>query len=201
ALLTRYHAVRRDQPGIPCEHDQHEERNGQHDAHRERARHLRGILLGAAGEVIEGRAQAHHDGGQDDQNADFEELWHNNVQSTRKATPVPMRLSFRHRRFSPSPGLTILMLLLCVLFIMLGRWQWRRGHLHAAEHAAFEHGARKALALGSRPLGQIPVDQRVTLTGTYDPTHQFLIDNMSYRDVDGYQVLMPLERPNGRVVL
>jgi len=112
-----------------------------------------------------------------------------------------MRLSFRHRRFSPSPGLTILMLLLCVLFIMLGRWQWRRGHLHAAEHAAFERGARKALALGSRPLGQIPVDQRVTLTGTYDPTHQFLIDNMSYRDVDGYQVLTPLERPNGRVVL
>ena len=112
-----------------------------------------------------------------------------------------MRLSLRHRRFSPSPGLTILMLLLCILFVALGRWQWRRAHLHAAEHAAFERGAREALALGSKPLAAVPVDQRVSLTGTYDPAHQFLIDNMSYRDLDGYQVLTPLERPGGKVVL
>jgi surfeit locus 1 family protein len=112
-----------------------------------------------------------------------------------------MRLSFGTRRFSPSPGLTILMLLLCVLFIALGRWQWRRGHLHAAEHALFERGARQALSLGSQPLTQVPDDQRVSLTGTYDPAHQFLIDNMSYRDLDGYQVLTPLARPGGRMVL
>jgi len=112
-----------------------------------------------------------------------------------------MRLSLRHRRFSPSPGLTILMLLLCILFIALGRWQWRRAHLHQAEHAAFERGAREALVLGSKPLAEVPVDQRVSLTGTYDPGHQFLIDNMSYRDLDGYQVLTPLERPGGKVVL
>jgi surfeit locus 1 family protein len=93
------------------------------------------------------------------------------------------------------------MLLLCILFIALGRWQWRRAHLHEAEHAAFERGAREALALGSKPLAAVPVDQRVSLTGTYDPAHQFLIDNMSYRDLDGYQVLTPLERPGGKVVL
>ncbi|MGH8181648.1 MAG: SURF1 family protein [Steroidobacteraceae bacterium] len=112
-----------------------------------------------------------------------------------------MRLSFGHRHFSPSPAFTILMLVLCVLFIALGRWQWRRGHLHAAEHARFERGAREVLALGSRPLAQVPEDQRVSVTGIYDPAHQFLIDNMSYRDVDGYQVLTPLERPGGREVL
>lgn len=112
-----------------------------------------------------------------------------------------MRLSFGTRRFSPSPGLTILLLVLCVLFVALGRWQWRRGKLHAAEHARFERGARELLALGPEPLAQVPADQRVRLTGTYDPTHQFLIDNMSYRDLDGYQVLTPLARPGGRVVL
>lgn len=112
-----------------------------------------------------------------------------------------MRLSFGRRRFSPSPALTVLMLALCVLFIALGRWQWRRGHLHAAEHARFERGAREAIALGSQPLAQVPEDQRVSITGTYDPAHQFLIDNMSYHDVDGYQVLTPLQRPGGRVVL
>lgn len=112
-----------------------------------------------------------------------------------------MHLSFGTRRFSPSPGLTILMFVLCVLFIALGRWQWRRGNLHAAEHASFERGAREVLALGPRPLTQVPRDQRVSLTGTYDSAHQFLIDNMSYNDVDGYQVLTPLERPGGATVL
>ena len=112
-----------------------------------------------------------------------------------------MRMSFGRRRFSPSPALTVLMLALCVLFIALGRWQWRRGNTRAAEHARFERGARQVLVPGSRPLAQIPEYQRVSITGTYDPAHQFLIDNMSYHDVDGYQVLTPLERSEGGVVL
>jgi len=112
-----------------------------------------------------------------------------------------MHLSFGTRRFSPSLGLTILLFVLCVLFVALGRWQWRRGNLHAAEHASFERGARQVIALGPRPLTQVPSDQRVSLTGTYDSAHQFLIDNMSYNDVDGYQVLTPLERPGGATVL
>jgi surfeit locus 1 family protein len=112
-----------------------------------------------------------------------------------------MRLSFGRRRFSPSPAFTVLMLVLCVIFIALGRWQWRRGEARAAEQARFERGARKVLALGSRSLAQVPDYQRVSLAGSYDATHQFLIDNMSYRDLDGYQVLTPLERPDGAVVL
>ena len=112
-----------------------------------------------------------------------------------------MRLSFGRRRFSPSPLFTMLMLALCVLFVALGRWQWRRGNLHAAEHASFERGARQVLALGSSPLSQAADYQRVSVTGTYAPAHQLFLDNMSYRDVDGYQVLTPLVRPGGRTVL
>jgi surfeit locus 1 family protein len=112
-----------------------------------------------------------------------------------------MRLTFGRRHFSPSPAFTMLMLVLCVLFIALGRWQWRRGHLHAAEHARFELGAREVLALGSNSLAPLHDYQQASVTGTYAPGHQFLLDNMSYRDVDGYQVLTPLERPGGRTVL
>ena len=112
-----------------------------------------------------------------------------------------MRLSPGSRRFAPSLGLTVLMLALCVMFIALGRWQWRRGNLHAAEHASFERGASQVIALGSKPLTQVPEQQRVSLTGTYDQAHQFLIDNMSYRDLDGYQVLTPLVRAGARTVL
>jgi surfeit locus 1 family protein len=112
-----------------------------------------------------------------------------------------MRVSLGRRRFSPSPAFTVLMLLLCILFIALGRWQWRRGTYRSAEHARFERGAHQVVALGSTPLARLPDYQQVSLTGTYDPAHQFLLDNMSYRDLDGYQVLTPLERPGGEVVL
>lgn len=112
-----------------------------------------------------------------------------------------MRLSFGRRRFSPSPLLTVIMMVLCVVFVALGRWQWRRGTARAAEQARLERGARAVLALGARPLAGVPEFQQVSLTGTYDAAHQFLIDNMSYRDLDGYQVLTPLERPGGEVVL
>jgi hypothetical protein len=97
--------------------------------------------------VIQRGAQARHDGGERDEHDNSKQLRHGNVQFTRKATPVPMPLSFGTRRFSPPLGLTALMLVLCVVFIALGRWQWRRGNLHAAEHASFERGARKVLAL------------------------------------------------------
>ena len=112
-----------------------------------------------------------------------------------------MPVSLGRRRFSPSPALTVLMLVLCIMFIALGRWQWRRGTYRSAEHARFEQGARQLVALGSTPLAPQPDFQRVRLTGTYDPSHQFLLDNMSYRDLDGYQVLTPFERPGGEVVL
>lgn len=114
---------------------------------------------------------------------------------------MPTRLTFGRRRFAPSPAFTVLMLVLCLAFVALGRWQWRRGTARAAQQARFERGAREVLALGSRPLALVPDYQRVSLTGTYDPAHQFLIDNMSHHGLDGYQVLTPLERPGGGVVL
>jgi surfeit locus 1 family protein len=112
-----------------------------------------------------------------------------------------MGLTYRRRRLEPSPAFTLLMLVLCVLFVALGRWQWRRGSARAAEHARFERGAREVLAVGSGSLALVRDYQRVSITGTYDPAHQFLIDNMTHRDLDGYQVLTPLRRPGGRVVL
>ena len=114
---------------------------------------------------------------------------------------MPTRLTFGRRRFAPSPAFTLLMLVLCIAFVALGRWQWRRGEARAAEQARFERGAQEVLALGSMPLARVPDYQRVSLRGTYVPARQFLIDNMSHRGVDGYQVLTPLERPQGRVVL
>jgi surfeit locus 1 family protein len=114
---------------------------------------------------------------------------------------MPTRLTFGRRRFAPSPAFTALMLVLCLAFIGLGRWQWRRGTQREAQQERFERGARRVMSLGSMPLDRVPDYQRVSLTGTYDRAHQFLIDNMSHRGMDGYQVLTPLDRPDGEVVL
>jgi len=97
--------------------------------------------------------------------------------------------------------LTIGALLLCALFIRLGFWQWDRGNMRQAQWNHFARGADKAVALGSSAVGTVPRFQRVSLEGRYDGAHQFLLDNRTWNGKVGYEVLTPLERDNGRVVL
>ena len=86
-------------------------------------------------------------------------------------------------------------------FFFLGRWQWHRGELRQAEWDRFAAGAEQVVALGSRGVDQMPRFQRISLVGRLDPDHQFLLDNRSYQGHAGFEVLTPLQRPNGRVVL
>ncbi len=105
------------------------------------------------------------------------------------------------RQFAPSPALTVLMALLAVGFMLLGRWQWRLGDARAAQYARFTRGAARVVALDGAPLGSVPDYQRVRVRGTYDGAHQFLLDNSIHDGMDGYQVLTPLRRAGGGVVL
>ena len=57
------------------------------------------------------------------------------------------------------------------------------------------------MPLGSRGIDQMPRFQRISLVGRLDPDHQFLLDNRSYQGRPGFEVLTPLQRPNGRIVL
>ena len=105
------------------------------------------------------------------------------------------------RAFAPSPALTVAMALLAVVFILLGRWQWRLGDARAAQYARFTHGAARVVALDGAPLTSVPDYQRVSVSGTYDGRHQFLLDNSIHAGMDGYQVLTPLRRAHGAAVL
>ncbi len=105
------------------------------------------------------------------------------------------------RAFAPSPALTVAMALLAAVFVLLGRWQWGLGDAHAVQHARFIRGADHVVALGSAPLTSVADYQRVSVTGTYDGRHQFLLDNSVQGGVDGYQVLTPLRRAAGGTVL
>jgi len=114
---------------------------------------------------------------------------------------VFIRIPIGSRIFAPSWFFTILTILLCVAFFFLGRWQWRRGELRQAEWNRFAAGAEQVVPVGSRGVDQMSRFQRISLVGRLDPDHQFLLDNRSYQGRAGFEVLTPLQRPNGRVVL
>jgi cytochrome oxidase assembly protein ShyY1 len=112
-----------------------------------------------------------------------------------------MEIRLGNRVFSPSWGMTALTAVLCVLFVILGRWQWERGNTRAAAWDRFARGAGQAVPLGSRSLSAVPQFQRVSVAGRFDEQRQFLLDNRSYEGRAGYEVLTPLVRSGGSVVL
>ena len=104
-------------------------------------------------------------------------------------------------RFSPSWPITVGALLLCTLFIRLGFWQWDRGTARQAQWTEFSRGADAVMALGSRGLEAVPRFQRITVAGQLEGEHQFLLDNRTHDGRAGYEVLTPLDRPDGRIAL
>jgi len=106
------------------------------------------------------------------------------------------------REFAPSLGMTVLTVLLCALFVYLGRWQWHRGNARQEAWDQFSRGAEKVMPLAAgQPLGSVSLFQRVSLQGRFDEAHQFLLDNRSYQGRAGYEVLTPLLRSAGDVAL
>jgi surfeit locus 1 family protein len=104
------------------------------------------------------------------------------------------------RRPATSWPLTLLAAVAIVTFVALGRWQWHRGVERDAQWEAFAV-AGEALPAGARDLAALPRFERVTLTGRYDPGHQFLLENRSRNGRPGYEVLTPFVLADGRAVL
>ena len=102
------------------------------------------------------------------------------------------------RAFLP---ITIAAVLICVLFIRLGFWQWDKGNARQAQWSSFASGADEAIVLGSAGVDKIRRFQRVSVVGRFDAQRQFLLDNRTYDGRAGYEVLTPLDRPDGRIVL
>jgi surfeit locus 1 family protein len=114
---------------------------------------------------------------------------------------VARALSFGGRVFAPSAGFTVVALLLCALCVRLGAWQWHKGIQRQEEWARFARGADQVIALGARAVSDVPLYQRVSVTGRLEGARQFLLDNRTYRGRAGYEVLTPLTRAGGPVLL
>jgi cytochrome oxidase assembly protein ShyY1 len=113
---------------------------------------------------------------------------------------MPIRFSIRGRVFAPSWLMTLLTVLLFVVFIGLGRWQWHRGEAKQASWQEFEHaGVAEPLPGGN--LDTVARFAHVALDGHFEPEHQFLLDNRSHAGQPGYEVLTPFVLASGRSVL
>ncbi len=107
--------------------------------------------------------------------------------------------------------------LLSILFVLLGRWQFGR-HLHrsAANHQITSNYAAVPVpletaipAVRADPHARVPLAvqwRSVQLTGSYQPAHTVLIRNRPYSSggddsSNGYEVVVPLQLSGGEVVL
>jgi surfeit locus 1 family protein len=97
--------------------------------------------------------------------------------------------------------LTLLMVVLVAAFIGLGRWQWQRGEAREIQWQSFANAPAEPLPLGSRSLAELERFQWVRLSGRYDATRQFLLDNRTHEGQAGYEVLTPFVTSDGRTVL
>ncbi|HYM41757.1 MAG TPA: SURF1 family protein [Steroidobacteraceae bacterium] len=100
-----------------------------------------------------------------------------------------------------SIALTLLALAVCAGFVRLGFWQWDRWHSSEAAWTSFARGADAAQPLAAGGLDAVRRFQRVSVAGHLDGAHQFLLDNRSYQGRAGYEVLTPLSRADGSVLL
>ena len=96
--------------------------------------------------------------------------------------------------------MTLITLVLLTLFVSLGRWQWHRGEAKQAVWTEYERNAA-SVPLGTREFDSIDRFARLELSGTYEPEHQFLLDNRSHAGQPGYEVLTPFRTSDGRRML
>jgi len=73
--------------------------------------------------------------------------------------------------------------------------------MRQADWDRFSRGAERVRPLTHEALADVPRFQRISVTGRFDPDHQFLLDNRIYRGRAGFEVLTPLERESGRTAL
>jgi len=89
--------------------------------------------------------------------------------------------------------MTAATVLLLVLFVNLGRWQWGRAEFKQHLMTEFTRQSERVITLAGRShAASLPRYARVEATGVWDGSRQFLLDNRTRDGRAGYEVLTPL---------
>ena len=101
----------------------------------------------------------------------------------------------------------LIWLILIPAFIGLGMWQQGRYHERSAQNAVLRaamHAAPVPVETIDAVGATVPKAERwkqVTVTGVYDPAHQYLARNHQQNGNPGFYVITPLALPDGTAVL
>jgi len=104
-------------------------------------------------------------------------------------------------RFAPRWYFVLLTAAVIPAFIWLGFWQWHRGEYRRAQWADFARADVAAVETSAATLPHLPRFTRVRVTGEFDATRQFLLDNISHAGAPGYEVLSVLTLADGSHLL
>jgi cytochrome oxidase assembly protein ShyY1 len=120
-------------------------------------------------------------------------------------------------RFLLSPGWLARLavtLILAVVMVLLGMWQWQRHEERSAFNARIDAAevsdpvpltqVMTAPQPGEAVGGELPIDaewSKVTVTGRFDPSHEILVRGRTVSGKVGVEVLTPLRLPDGTAVL
>lgn len=104
-------------------------------------------------------------------------------------------------RFAPRWYFTLLTLAAVLLFVSLGLWQWHRGEYRREQWASFARSDAPAVEANVEALQRLPRFTRVRVSGQFDASHQFLLENISHEGQPGYEVLTVLQLAEGSHLL
>jgi len=106
--------------------------------------------------------------------------------------------------FSPKLWAIVLFSIMFACMLWLGNWQMNR----AALKVSLQNSAEQSLYAPATPIDQISdfpasaaIYQRVVLSGTFDPSRQFLWDNRTREGRAGFEVVIPMQLDSGQWVL
>jgi surfeit locus 1 family protein len=104
-------------------------------------------------------------------------------------------------RFAPRWYWILIVLAVMTAFVRLGFWQWHRGEFHRTQRQEFMRGDAPPVEATASSLARLPRYTRVRVSGTYDVTRQFLLENISHSGAPGYEVLTVLTLGDGSHML
>lgn len=106
--------------------------------------------------------------------------------------------SRKRRAWRPSPLGAALTVLGTALLMQLGFWQLGRAEQKRTLLDQYAQGQQSQVEITPQNADKLPRYQRAEVTGRYDPSHQFLLDNMpSHAGQPGYRVLTPMQTAAG----
>jgi surfeit locus 1 family protein len=114
---------------------------------------------------------------------------------------LPLILKTNRFRWSASWSMTLLTAVAMAAFVRLGVWQWHRAQFKRAQQVQFDAGAQHVVPLDAANADTLPRYAIVRVSGHYEPSHQFLLENMSRHGLPGYEVLTPFAFADGHTLL